>query len=901
MSQLLPENYLSNTTFNEEVLLDSLTEIKKCSYSYIEEVQRDLVGYHKFDFKFSDFKIDRDSRTSFATKRRYVLNVPKQLLPTASKESYKKSEFFMKELTIKEIAQNYKIFPYSFLVFIDGDIYVNVKIVVCEDITRIILHVNDKNTTDGIEPDLYQELLDKDANVTIFFIPNSLYANYATNKYVVSKFKNAVPVSMFSRYGETNNSAILYSTVSKYTTGARSLLSSQTTLDNAITIGNGFERALTTSFVDLGVVSLKYFDRIIEIPEGGDYFELPIRKHVVPLTSFMAFYEENGFFKFYHDLDVSYHYPNIYKVNNNTKPLKLHVFYREPMDDTHFINEMALYYRFFGDTILEKYKNGTIPDAVKNYKPKEFPVSIKLFEKSAHYCIPIDYKTDTMNKDINLESKNLSIYLKNMMKNRRKMRVHVKNTNLDTKLRTDTSRELPNREVVTFNEERYVFIFSKYFVYDFEMRFFIDGLFYSCDQEFHDDKYYYFYIPTTMIKPDTIIEIEKYRSLQYDFDTVFDKDMIVNLSIDENPCIASDVVFINDDGDILKEDLFHFIIEEDGKEIEIESTSHKPLSDKFKIKLMEKAYIGMHITVLFRRLSAVYEYKVNNPEDADKPLLFKTTISRHPGHIRIYRNGRLLPPDVYDIRYKTSMKNHNVITLTRKKLVGDVYHIEFNPDVLYSNYYTAKINKDGLLDFGGRLNKPFDLRWFDVYLNGFKLDERNFDILTPRYAIIKGVKSVSHLLIMERNWTNDIFKFNTTDEEIIPPSFVINSCTDDDLLHVDPELQEEIDKLKEEIDEDDTIPELLPEAIEDISDPVSKLMASMLRNVFNIDTFINPDIDKYRYDLPQEIEEIIKDANNIVRIHPRVVPNLTTQVVFNPDRELFDPDTIDEEDGVIIN
>ena len=247
------------------------------------------------------------------------------------------------------------------------------------------------------------------------------------------------------------------------------------------------------------------------------------------------------------------------------------------------------------------------------------------------------------------------------------------------------------------------------------------------------------------------------------------------------------------------------------------------------------------------------------------------------------------------------MKNYNVITLTRKKLVGDIYHIEFNPDVLYSNYYTAKINKDGLLDFGGRLNKPFNLRWFDVYLNGFKLDERNFDILTPRYAIIKGVKSVSHLLIMERNWTNDIFKFNTTDEEIIPPSFVINGCTDDDLLDVDPELQEEIDKLKEEIQEDDTIPELLPEAIEDISDPVSKLMASMLRNVFNIDSFINPDIDKYRYDLPEEIEEIIKDANNIVRVHPRVVPNLTTQVVLNPDKPMFEPDTIDEEDGVIIN
>lgn len=899
MPKLLPANYHSNTTFNENTLLDTLTEIKKRSYSYIESVQRDLVGYQKFDFKISDFRLDRSSKTTFTTMKRYVLSVPKQLIPTSNKERYKKSNLFMKEISIKEIAQNYKIFPYSFLVFIDGTIYTNLKLIIGEDVSRVILYLNSNNVSDGIDESLYKKLLAKDAKVTIFFIPNSIYADYATNKYVVSKFKNEIPAERFMKYGDLTGSTISYSIVSNDKSGANSVMVGETDMSRTISINSNFTTYLNSSFVNIGVITFKHFDRIIEIPEGGDYFELPIREHVVPLTSFMGFYDEEGLTKFYHDLDITYHYPNIYKVSGNTKPLKLHVFYYEPSDDAHFINEMDLYYRFFGDTILQKYKSGTIPDAVKNYVPKEFPVSIRLFEKSIHYGTPIDYTTDTLHQYIESESKNLGIYLKNMMKNRRKMRLHVKTVDLPSKLRTNVMKEFPNLDV-TFDEERYVFVFSKYFVYDYNLRFFIDGLFYHCDQTYDDKDYYYFYIPTTLIKSDTIIDIEKHRSVRHDFQVTLNTDTI-DMKIEENPYLASDAMFINADGDLINEDLFHFIITENKEEIEIDSSSHKPLPDNFKIKVLDNAYINVPMTILFKRLSAVYELKITSEDDADRAMLFKTNISRHAGHIRIFRNGRILPPNVYNVIFKSNVNEYNVISFTRKKIVGDVYHIEINPDVLYENYYTAEIGTDAMLDFGGRLNKPFELKWFDVYLNGYKLDERNFDILTPRYVLIKNVKSVSHLLIMEKNWKDDIFKFRTTKEEIIPPEFVINSCTDDDLLEIDDELKQAIEDIKEEIIVDDTIPELLPDIIEDLSDDLAKLMASMLRHVFNIDTFINPDVDKTRDNLPTDIENAIIKNDNIVKVFPNVVPNVNVHVVFNPDKALFDPDIIEQGDGIIID
>lgn len=896
MSNLLPDNYESNVTFDKNVLLDSLTEMKKRSYSYVSAIQKDLVGYHKFEFKIKDFKSDAYSIINISSTRRFILNVPKQLIPTANKEIYKKSDLFMKELSIKDVVKNYKIFPYNFLIFIDGEIYTNLKIVAAEDMTRVILTINNKNDSTGIDMALYNELVERDARVTVVFTPNSIYGDFATNKYVVSKYNNQLPIEKFDMCGSESTPSVAYSIISNEKSGARSTISAETLLTDSITIGgDSLQKTLTSSFVNIGVVTLKYFDRTIDIPAGGDYFELPIREHVVPVSSILAFYYDNGITKYYHDLDITYHYPNIYKVNGNKVPLKLHIFYYKPLDDTPFINELELYYRYLGDKVLEKYRNGTMSETIKNYKPKEFPISIKLFQDSL-FNDPLDYQIDKMNANIKLESKNLGIYLKNMLKDRKRMNLDIKNVDLSAKLRTDVSNELPNMDI-KFKEERYVFIFSKYFIYDYEMRFFIDGLFYKCDQTYHDDKYYYFYIQKSLIKQDSLIEIEKYRSIQHYFDMEFDAE-VKDIHIDESTYIASDAFFIDEEGYYLEDKHFTFIIEEDGKEVEILSSSHKKLPDDFKIKTSN--YLGSKITVIFKRLSAVYEYKVNSEEDAGKTLLFKTEISRYPGHLRIFRNGRFMPPSLYTVRFKVKKDNYNVVNLGIKKQVGDVYHIEFNPDIYYTAYYSQEISTDGFVDFGGKLNKPFDLKWFDVYLNGFRLNKNNFQVLTPRYAIIKNVNSISHLTIVEKNWLDDVFKFETTNENPIPPEIILDSCTDDELFNNDEELRDTIFDSISDIIVDDTIDELLPGLIVDTSDEIAKVLDLVFKYLINVDLFINPDLTMEKKELPYQLSKVIEAEGNIVRIFPRGVDDVTTSVLLNPDDEIIDADRIPEMGGVII-
>lgn len=901
MEKLLPRNVASNTTFDDVKLIETLNEIKKSSVAYTTEVQRDLVGYHKFEFRMSDFTLDRSSYAFFTTARRYVINVPKQLLHTANKEGYKKSDLFMKELSIKEISDAGNLFTYNFIVFIDGKAYTNLKLVINEYQTYVVLYINNNKVTDGFDLNVFEDLVDQDVPVTVFFIPNSLYAECETNQYVIKKYSEGLPLSRFKLYGKEGKDMLSYSIVSTGTNKGSIFSQSISLQSELVKVRTGFERHIEESCVSVGVINFNFFDRIIEIPVGGDFFELPIREHVVPTTSFLAFYEAQGALKFYHNLEVQYHYPNIYEVRGNDVPLKLHVFYHKPLDGVQFVNEMELYYRFFGDTVLEKWRNDTIPDMIKNFTPNVYPVSIRDLLASEFSESPMNYKVDTMNDFIELESKTLGTYLMNMLRNRKKMRIYTKNVDLASKLRTNVKGEIPTIDH-EFDEPRYVFLFAKYFINEFDLRFFIDGKFYLCDETYADDQYHYYYIPQSLLTDRSLIEIEKHRSISHYFRTDFTVP-IRNVTIKDNPCLASDAIFMDQDGTILDEIGFKFIITENGKKVEIDTNSNKPLGDKFRVKCIDSRYRERRITILFKRLSSVFEYRVEDELDTNKTLLIGTDLSRYDGHFRIYRNGRLVPPAAYTIKFKKRQQSYTVINLKMKKVVGDVYHIEVNPNIYYTNYFTYKIPTDGFLDFGGRLNKPFNLKWFDVFLNGYKLCEQNFDILTPRYALIKGVRTVDNLLIMEKNWVDDVFKFRTTPENPVPPMFDHNSCTDDELFDNIGDLQEEIDKIKQEIIVDDTIDNVLTDIIEDNTDDLIQIMPEIIRHFLNIHTYINPDVDyESGYNVPYEILELIRERNNIIAVFPHCTENTTTPVIINPDKEgLYDPDALEIENGVIIH
>ena len=61
-----------------------------------------------------------------------------------------------------------------------------------------------------------------------------------------------------------------------------------------------------------------------------------------------------------------------------------------------------------------------------------------------------------------------------------------------------------------------------------------------------------------------------------------------------------------------------------------------------------------------------------------------------------------------------------------------------------------KLPLDGVLDLRKIINKPFDLRYYDIYLNGRKLNLENCHVIDPWTIKLNNVHSTSNLLIFEK-------------------------------------------------------------------------------------------------------------------------------------------------------
>ena len=83
--------------------------------------------------------------------------------------------------------------------------------------------------------------------------------------------------------------------------------------------------------------------------------------------------------------------------------------------------------------------------------------------------------------------------------------------------------------------------------------------------------------------------------------------------------------------------------------------------------------------------------------------------------------------------------------------IGDLLYIDITP-YRYTQIYHKKtlLRKGALIDLKGVINKPFDVRYYDIYLNGRKLSYNNIFTITPWKIAIVNMKSNYNLDIYER-------------------------------------------------------------------------------------------------------------------------------------------------------
>lgn len=519
-------------------------------------------------------------------------------------------------------------------------------------------------------------------------------------------------------------------------------------------------------------------------------------KTPIPIEDFMVFKrsaDQQGFILSKNTDSLKMYYPNIYQINDKSMGVgdeyKIYYFYYNAYDLQYTVL-FDFYFRFLLDTFqnqsIEKVINDIYYDkadygSYSSEQIEDFKTSFKkimnyqyynhqygeidflnryLIETGNEDKEPIEYKDETLRKWMKVQPWVLQDYVLDQKKLGSSYHLFTNTLDLTTRLRNNTSEEI-GHDTYDFKEPRYVFALENNRDYPalLDLRVFVDGMMvvdlYQERRLFMD----YIYIPADMVTADSYIEVEIFPnysfSEEYTFESMDDSHEVTILEPEENiyPTIA-DVYHVNNDNIEERFDTHFFDITEhyDRGDITVESNDiDKPIKftriSRFNIKPNDETVVGVPLTLNFNKCPKGMLVQVT--EDGYPYIqIIENTFNFNDEYIRVFRDGRLIPKCKYV--FQSSYNCPRILFLDWFK-AGEIIYIDITPYRYREVYYQEEISQDTtLIDLRTIINKPFDIRYYDVYMNGRKLSLNNVFSITPWEITLVNLHSNYNLTIYER-------------------------------------------------------------------------------------------------------------------------------------------------------
>lgn len=120
-------------------------------------------------------------------------------------------------------------------------------------------------------------------------------------------------------------------------------------------------------------------------------------------------------------------------------------------------------------------------------------------------------------------------------------------------------------------------------------------------------------------------------------------------------------------------------------------------------------------------------------------------------YTRAFKNGRLMSKNRYD--FTDYFDGIMGIQILEKLVRGDTIGFDITPFRNRLIYYKEELDSYDI-DLRGYINKPFDPKFYEVYLNGRRLNRTNIYPIGPWEIRLAGLHSIYHLEIYEkdRDW-----------------------------------------------------------------------------------------------------------------------------------------------------
>lgn len=459
-------------------------------------------------------------------------------------------------------------------------------------------------------------------------------------------------------------------------------------------------------------------------------------------------------------------------------------------------------------TLLKFFK---YVDDVYQYNHSDFFTSFKPYD--------FDYKVEKMKEFIKKDPYALNYYGKKVSTPFISYYLDVRSINLPDRLRVNTFKEaILDNEKFEFNSPYYLFILQNEKAEGLSLRFFIDGILCDSVMQLHHKDVDYIYIPAHFIKEDSFIEIEQFESYKFKKEYMFKSNYdCLTIEFPHNEFIYPTLndLYITDENnkkvhrhhfriyalvnndeynvsdELLKVNGSRMIlngksmyVDEETGEVYIEVTG--TLIDKEKRLLLDEIELSSgdsleRIPVKYMILNKIKVFCDYN-DYLNKKLYF--TINKTPhidmrrvaknsipilnflngsvtwrdlnSFVRIFVNGRLVHSD-FKLYIGHDGETYFIPQFYAK--TGDIITMDLTPFSYELEYQLDMVPEDFLISFDGKLSKPFDDYYYDIYLNGRKLSQKNYQVITPDKIKLFNVSSRKNLEIYRRDRDYEYYGF----------------------------------------------------------------------------------------------------------------------------------------------
>jgi hypothetical protein len=577
---------------------------------------------------------------------------------------------------------------------------------------------------------------------------------------------------------------------------------------------------------------------IFTIFRDGNVYPMPIATDNILVLKYNT--EDNTIE--YENSDIVMHYPNIYEIlsneDNGKYEYEIYYIYNEPNDYFKYNNQFKYIHNYF----IRKTDSNNLEEAIckllyttlDNSYLQLYFFSIFDYEDADYIynhgdffntCKPydFDYKVGKLEELIEYDLDILKSYGKNVCTPFQSYFLSTENINLEKRIRTNNYNEVDKDvDKRIFSTPMYLFTFRNDSNIDLDLRLYVDGYLIMDSFQMNCNNMEYIYIPIHYVTTRSYIEIEKFNrylfqqditftsvneSITIDFPakteiapTLYDffittdgftrvdrKNFKIYSVVDENSFDVSDDLKQRAVNAIMSESIIDEGSDETWVSVDAFSVDDKKTErmdvkylvlKKIKIVCTDDVVVGVPLKLHISKVP--YMTTATMPKKCVPHLkIFNNRIPwrNDYSYVRTFINGKFIPIkfDVY------SYDNETVYFNGRCYLdEGDTVAIDITPYSYEVEYQLDELPEDYTIDFGTHLSKPLDLAYYDIYLNGRKLNETNFSHITPTKIRIYNVLSRKNLLIYRRDRDTEFYGFTETGETHIDDILNCDDISDDD-------------------------------------------------------------------------------------------------------------------------